>query len=797
MLDTAIILCAGKGTRMNDDSKNKVCFECAGVPVIRRIIGNLREAGVGRFVLVVGHQAQTVMDSLAGEEGVVYAYQAEQKGTGHAVRCGLQALSAMGFSGRVLVTMGDKIVSSQVIRKMAEESECAEALWGVQPLSANPGGGRVIEEDGVPWGVVELADVAYQSLAGLPKEEWPGQLSGLGLNVKKARKVTERAEKIPPKGSVRLNGREFAFGELLGARYANAGLYCFELRSVLEALENVGSDNAQGEIYLTDALEYFAAKGQARLLEIPSAEDMLTFSTKPELRRMSRHFLRNAGEMLAEIEAGAWDGRFAELYGEGAEGRQAGRYAGLLKAFMSAYGDGKAVVVRAPGRINLMGRHIDHRGGGSNVMVIDQDTVMVASPREDDTVRVCNLDAAYPSAEFRISEWLALHPGEAGWLDWLESPSVRTALAARRGRWENYVMSSVLRFQRTADFPLCGMDILATGNIAVGAGLSSSSSLVVATAEAIVALNCLNMNSRQFVDLCGEGEWLVGSRGGAGDHAAMKLGRRGRIVHLDFKPFRVGGSHPFAEQYGILVADSRQQSKKSAGSRDVFNARVASYEFGFMMLQALHPERGWREFRELAEVAPQTEIYRLLKELPERVTRAEVLEALPGRAERLKQIFASHAEPAEGYELRGVMLYGISECLRAARLGALLEAKDYAGVGAMMKVSHDGDRLVKRDFSDAWLDGRIAANADVALECGAYACSTERIDALCDLLNRQPGVLGSSLVGAGLGGCVIALVEKARSAEILEALGREFYGPLGLECAARVYAPSAGSSVLF
>ena len=42
----AVILCAGKGTRMNDDSKNKVCFECAGVPVIKRIIANMRQGGV-------------------------------------------------------------------------------------------------------------------------------------------------------------------------------------------------------------------------------------------------------------------------------------------------------------------------------------------------------------------------------------------------------------------------------------------------------------------------------------------------------------------------------------------------------------------------------------------------------------------------------------------------------------------------------------------------------------------------------------------------------------------------------
>ena len=88
MNKAAIILCAGKGTRMNDDSKNKVCFDCAGIPVIKRIIANMRKGGVSLFVLVVGHLSESVMGCLDGEPGIVYTYQKEQKGTGHAALCG-------------------------------------------------------------------------------------------------------------------------------------------------------------------------------------------------------------------------------------------------------------------------------------------------------------------------------------------------------------------------------------------------------------------------------------------------------------------------------------------------------------------------------------------------------------------------------------------------------------------------------------------------------------------------------------------------------------------------------------
>ena len=75
MKNAAIILCAGKGTRMNDDSQNKVCFDCAGVPVIKRILHNMRLGGIDLFVIVVGHLPESVMRCLDGEEGVIYAYQ--------------------------------------------------------------------------------------------------------------------------------------------------------------------------------------------------------------------------------------------------------------------------------------------------------------------------------------------------------------------------------------------------------------------------------------------------------------------------------------------------------------------------------------------------------------------------------------------------------------------------------------------------------------------------------------------------------------------------------------------------
>ena len=498
----AILLCAGKGTRMGETDRSKVCYDCAGVPVIRRIVANMRKGGVSRFVIVVGHRAESVMTALDGERGILYAYQKEQKGTGHATACGLRALQDIGYSGPVIVSMGDKIVSVETVRRILDGAGNPNVLCtcGVQRREDHPNGGHVMVEDGKALGIVEYADV---------------------------KRALSEHRTIP------LSGRTYQAEEVAATPWVNTALYRFDAAALAEALDNCGSDNAQGEIYLTDTIEYFAQKGEVSVYRVERPDELLTYSTKVELRNMSRHFLRPAHELLAD-------------HPESAE---------VIQRFIERYGDRKAVLARAPGRVNLMGRHIEHRGGSVNVMAVEAATVFVASPREDDVIHLATVDSAYPEGEFVLGS--AAGGGTTqDWLRWLAQADVRHELENNRGSWINYVKGAAYRFRNVLDFKLCGMDVMVSGTIPVAAGLSSSSSLVVATAEALSALNCLNMTDRQFVDLCGEGEWFVGSRGGAGDHAAMRCSRAGRITHLNFKPFSIGQSVPFPSDCAVIVADS-------------------------------------------------------------------------------------------------------------------------------------------------------------------------------------------------------------------------------------------------
>lgn len=790
----AIILCAGKGTRMGDDSKNKVCFDCAGVPTIKRIIDNMRLAGVSKFVIVVGHQAQSVMDTLYNEEGVVYAYQKEQKGTGHAAMCGLNALKTVGYSGPAIVSMGDKIVATHVIKGLLKKSKSAKAVWGVQPLSANYNGGRVVTIGEKAYGVVEFADAALMKLGEADESEYEKTLKDLRLNAKKAEKVIKKALSSKPFSTISLCGRTFTADEVLNSKYANAGLYCFDVERAVQVINMLDSNNAQGEIYLTDALEIFAKHKEADIYEVADANDMLTYSTKIELREISKHFMRKASQFIQNINEGALDEYFIGLYGEKVV-EQKQRYVDVLNHFITKHGDKEVVITRAPGRVNLMGRHIDHRGGGINVMVTDKDIVFVSSIREDDFVNISNVNPNYPDKSFSISQTLGEKKYDK-WLDYLADERVVASLKENYGCWSNYVKSAVIRAQFEYDSALCGMDMVASGTIPVAAGLSSSSSIVVSVMEATVALNSLNITNKEFINLCGEGEWFVGSRGGAGDHGAMKCGKAKQVVHMSFKPFEVGESATFLDKYAVIVANSMLKAKKSEGIKDKFNAKIASYEFAFMLIKKLFPERNFVEFRDIAKVRPYSEIYKIIKAIPETITRGAILALAPEYKDKIKEIFSTHQDP-DFYDLRGVALYGIAECVRADRCIKLLNEGQYQALGELMKISHNGDRVGGARITDNDLERLYKENADVALQCGRYGCSTEQIDYLCDVLNSTDGVLGSELVGAGLGGCVVALVEKEKAEHVISTVNKKYYDKYGYEHGANIYTASCGSRVLF
>lgn len=485
-------------------------------------------------------------------------------------------------------------------------------------------------------------------------------------------------------------------------------------------------------------------------------------------------------------------------------------YRKLLDTFEKNFDAAKPFfIVRIPARINLMGVHVEHRGGYVNYMAIAKETLMAVAPREDDRIHFTNSNSDFAPFSFSIGN--DFPESERGdWLQYIDTVKVV------RGKWENYIKAACFYLQNSSENSLKGMDVAVTGNIPLAAGLSSSSALVVGTAEALDYVNQLKLSKAEKATKTGEAEWYVGTRGGAGDQAAMIYGKRNYISHLRFFPLKAE-MLPLPSNVRVVACNSMVPAEKSAGAKDIFNARVVTYEIAFMLLAQAYPHftnvhhlRDWNTKN--LEIDP-AELYRMLKSLPISLTRRQILAQLPNQHEKLATLFSTHSEPDNGYQTRAVCLFGLSECARSELAGDLLKAGDMDEFGKLMYISHDGDRVTIHDenlqpspfqkkISDANFDKLIAdaqaglKRADLACQPGDYNCSSEEMDLLVDVARRQDGVYGAGLTGAGLGGMVLVLVDRNYVTDLLETLKRKYYQPRGLPLNAEECISIEGVSIL-
>jgi len=470
-----------------------------------------------------------------------------------------------------------------------------------------------------------------------------------------------------------------------------------------------------------------------------------------------------------------------------------------------------------------MGRHIDHQGGNCNLMTTDRELMGVFRRRSDDLVTLHNVDhQRYPGRRFSIGELTALFP-QTDWLALVNSPQAWSLNREAAGDWAQYFRAAALRLQKAyPHMPLCGMDILLDGSIPPAAGLSSSSALVVLAAKALMTANQLQIAPERLVELCGEGEWFVGTRGGSADHAAIILGEKNRFLKVTFFDFAVEQKAQFPSELLLVVCDSGIQAKKTAGARDQFNHRVACYRLGLMLIRRAYPQyagalQHLRDINIRRLGISLAEVYRILLSLPENANRDDLCALLEGHD--LQSIFSTHAPPPDGnYPLRGVVLYGLAECERSRLFAEVFGRQDFHTIGRLMNTSHDGDRVVRYTVqgemlpyqaptSDRYLEGLIAdlesgdpqraERAGLEWQPGSYRCSLPEIDRMVDLALQVPGVIGAQLAGAGLGGSIMVLVQKDSAEELRQHLVKSYYQPAHIQPGIFFCTPTAGSSVLF
>ena len=239
MSTAAVILAAGKGTRMKSDLP-KVAHEAAGRPMLAHVLDAARGAGCDKLVVVVGHGADFVQGLLVGQDDVEFAHQTEQKGTGHAVQ--MAEPNLRGHVGPVLVLYGDMpLVTPGSLKTLlsARASAGAACVVGSAITDNNAGLGRVIRDgDGTFLRIVEEKDATAEE-----------------------RSVTE----------------------------INTGCYAFDGPALLSSLAQLEPNNVQGEYYLTDCPAILKAAGETVTAEsCLTIEEALGVNTPDQLAEVER-----------------------------------------------------------------------------------------------------------------------------------------------------------------------------------------------------------------------------------------------------------------------------------------------------------------------------------------------------------------------------------------------------------------------------------------------------------------------------------------------------------------------------
>lgn len=322
----------------------------------------------------------------------------------------------------------------------------------------------------------------------------------------------------------------------------------------------------------------------------------------------------------------------------------------------------------SPGRVNLMGAHLDYNGGPVMPMALDRGTFVALRPRTDDQITLAST---------------------------LEAETLTTHLAslprASSGRWFDYPLGVIVRLMAGASARI-GADVLFGGNLPIGAGLSSSASICVGTAHALRSLWGWPDDALACIEaaLWGEREW-VGVQCGIMDPYAVALSRPGHLLWLDCKDARYEHLPFDTGELVVAVVDSGVRRELAKGD---FNRRVSECRQAFELLRKHAPQARVLSDVPLAVVeAAAQELGPLLAKRARHVageterTRAARAALLAGELTEFgRLISATHASLRELYEVSVPEL----DCIVAAAqsfpgvLGSRLTGAGFGGCAVVV-----------------------------------------------------------------------------------------------------------------
>jgi galactokinase len=321
------------------------------------------------------------------------------------------------------------------------------------------------------------------------------------------------------------------------------------------------------------------------------------------------------------------------------------------------YGAGApASLISVPGRVNLIGEHIDYHDLPVLPMGIQRRIWIAFRVRCDSRIRAIS-SGEYGEREFDLQAHA--ERGLSG--DWLNY--LKAAAQAVNTRW------TLTR----------GIDAAITSNLPPAAGLSSSSALLVGFTMALLKANEISPTFEQLMEILPEGEHFVGTRGGGMDHAAVLACREGCALLVNFAPVDIA-LIPIPDDWCFIVAHSLTTAEKSGAVRAEYNGRRAA---GAHALNHL----GLRSYRSAIETHSH---------------------------DKLTALAAQNGESRLNDDEMRCFLHVITESLRVKEAVTALREADAIAFGKLLTASHTSLRDQLRVSSPA-LDSLV----DIALESGA------------------------------------------------------------------------------
>ena len=311
--------------------------------------------------------------------------------------------------------------------------------------------------------------------------------------------------------------------------------------------------------------------------------------------------------------------------------------------FAETFGYPATHTIQAPGRVNLIGEHTDYNDGFVLPCAIDYQTVISCKARDDRTVRVIAADYDNQRDEFSLDAPMVAHDSQ---------------------QWSNYVRGVVKHLQQR-DASFGGADLVISGNVPQGAGLSSSASLEVAVGTVFQQLYHLPLDGAQIALNGQEAEnQFVGCNCGIMDQLISALGKKGSALLIDCRSL---GTKAVSMPEGVAIVIINSNFKRTLVGSE-YNTRRQQCETGarFFQQKALR-DVSLDQFNTVANELDPLVAKRVRHVLTENARTVEAAAALEkGDLRRMGELMAeSHASMRDDFEITVPQIDTLVEIVKA------------------------------------------------------------------------------------------------------------------------------------